>query len=51
VKKYKNSGKTYDKSEKNKITPADNTYQQFSKDVCNLLENARKSAGRAVMLF
>ena len=33
---------------KNKITPVDNTYQQFSKDVCNLLENARKSAGRAV---
>lgn len=28
--------------------PADNIYQQFSEDICNLLENARRSAGRAV---
>jgi len=30
------------------ISPADNAYQQFSENICNLLENARKSAGRAV---
>lgn len=33
---------------KNIITPADDTYQYFSEAICNLLENARKSAGRAV---
>jgi predicted nuclease of restriction endonuclease-like (RecB) superfamily len=34
--------------EKSNIPPADNTYRQFSEDICNLLEKAKESAGRAV---
>lgn len=33
---------------KQSISPADGTYQQFSEEICSLLEHARKSAGRAV---
>ena len=32
----------------NSLSAEDNTYRQFSEDICHLLENARKSAGRAV---
>lgn len=34
--------------DKNNISPADNTYRAFSEGICNLLESARRSAGRAV---
>jgi predicted nuclease of restriction endonuclease-like (RecB) superfamily len=34
--------------EQNTISPADNIYRQFSEDIFGLLENARRSAGRAV---
>ncbi len=34
--------------DQNTISPAANIYHQFSKDICILLENARRSAGRAV---
>ena len=30
------------------FSSADDTYRRFSEDICNLLENARKSASRAV---
>jgi len=43
-----NKEKNMTNHKKNSIPPADDTYQQFSEDICNLLENARKSAGRAV---
>ncbi|WP_207688116.1 PDDEXK nuclease domain-containing protein [Desulfonema limicola] len=33
---------------KNNTLPAGKTYQQFSEDICRLLETARRSAGRAV---
>ncbi len=34
--------------EKSNISPADNTYQQFSEGICSLLEHAKKSTGRTV---
>ena len=32
----------------NKLSIADDRYKHFSEGICSLLENARKSAGRAV---